>query len=104
MVARLRAVLLPFKSRNAARFKGTQTRGGGRCAARRLRAIRRSRPGGVFPTLIFLYDFRMWRSLACVVIIAVLAVVHANAQESPAQFYSGKFVVSAVVQKDVRVQ
>jgi len=88
--------LLPFKSRNTARFKGTQARGGGRCAARRLRAIRHSRPGGVFPTLIFLYDFRMWRSLACVVTIAVLAVVHANAQESPAQFYSGKQITVIV--------
>ncbi len=38
----------------------------------------------------------MWRSLACVVIIAVLAVVHANAQESPAQFYSGKQITVIV--------
>ncbi len=38
----------------------------------------------------------MWRSLACVVTIAVLAVVHANAQESPAQFYSGKQITVIV--------
>src|SRR6266702_104344 len=38
----------------------------------------------------------MWRSLACVVIIAVLAIVHANAQESPAQFYKGKQITVIV--------
>src|SRR5262249_57118628 len=54
------------------------------------------RAGGVFPTLIFLYDFPMWRSLAGVVIIAVLGVVHASAQESPAQFYSGKQITVIV--------
>src|SRR5262245_62624451 len=38
----------------------------------------------------------MWSSLACVVIIAVLAVVYASAQESPAQFYSGKQITVIV--------
>src|SRR5438128_12149562 len=65
-------------------------------AARRLRAIRRSRPSGVFPTLISLYDFRMWRSLASVVTIAGLAVVHANAPEPPAQCHRGQQITVSV--------
>src|SRR5262249_57458273 len=42
--------------------------------------------GGGFPALIFLYDFPMWRSLACVVIIAVLSVRHSPPHKSPAYF------------------
>src|SRR6516165_8181279 len=78
----------PFQGRPDAR--GRPLRPPGDCVRSAVRS------GGVFPTLIFLYDFPMWRSLACVVIIAVLAVVHASAQESPAQFYSGRQITVIV--------
>src|SRR5215472_14791441 len=74
----------------AIRREGRPLRPHGDCVRSAVRA------GGVFPTLIFLYDFRMWRSPACVVIIAVSAVVHASAQESPAQFYKGKQITVIV--------
>src|SRR5215472_15076879 len=81
-VARLRARSpLPFKSRNTARSR-----------ARRIVCRRRQ----AFLTLIFLYDFRMWHRLACVVIIAALAPEPASAQESPAQFYRGKQITVIV--------
>src|SRR5262249_24550946 len=61
----------------------------------RLRTIRRWRRQA-FPTLIFLYDFRMWHRLAWAVIVAALASEPANAQESPAQFYKGKQITVIV--------
>src|SRR5262249_41952839 len=81
-VARLPArAPLPFKSPNTARSRA------GRIVCRRRQA---------FLTLIFLYDFRMWHRLACVVIIAALAPEPASAQESPAQFYRGKQITVIV--------
>src|SRR5215467_4735146 len=75
------ARLLPFKSRNTARSRAS------RIVCRRRQA---------FPTLISVYDFRMWHRLACVVIVAALAPEPASAQESPAQFYRGKQITVIV--------
>src|SRR5262249_40725362 len=78
----------PFQGRPDARGRPLQPPGD--CGRSAVRA------SGGFPTLIFLYDFRMWRSLACVVIIAVWGVVHARARESPALLCSAKEIVVIV--------
>src|SRR5262245_31478607 len=75
------ARLLPFKSRNTARSRASRLICGRRQA---------------FLTLIFLYDFRMWHRLACVVIVAALAPEPASAQETPAQFYRGRQITVIV--------
>src|SRR5262249_58532230 len=57
VVARLRAVLPPFKSRNAARFKGAQTRGGGRCGRTATACDPPVAPAGVFRPWFFFLSF-----------------------------------------------